>query len=221
MIAPIVATTIELTSNGPSIGLVLNRTLARKPPTRAPTMPSTMCPMTPRPSSPLTRKPARYPAIAPRTIHAMMLIRNLHPSAGLSPACWGPLVYPEVRDIGAQCRLAAAPGMTTFHRPGVTTDYQRGHPLGIDLQSICDARTTRRARGSGWAATGCSSPESTGISRSRRTDIDARSNGVLGCPTRGRSNRRSPSTPTDRWTCCNTPRHSSRSLVAVLLAVLH
>ena len=51
-IAPIIATTIELRSNGPSIGLVLNRTLARNPPTRAPTMPRTMCPMTPSPSSP-------------------------------------------------------------------------------------------------------------------------------------------------------------------------
>ena len=39
MIAPIVATTIELMSNGPSMGLLLNRTLARKPPTSAPTMP--------------------------------------------------------------------------------------------------------------------------------------------------------------------------------------
>src|SRR5258705_8403299 len=34
----------------------------------------------------------------------------LHPSAGLSTICWGPLVYPEVRDIGAQCRPAGAPG---------------------------------------------------------------------------------------------------------------
>src|SRR5215217_2493398 len=36
-------------------------------------MPSTMRPMTPSPSSPLTSRPARYPAIAPTTSHAMML----------------------------------------------------------------------------------------------------------------------------------------------------
>ena len=35
--------------------------------------------MTPMLSSPRTRKPARYPAIAPSTIQAMMLIQNLHP----------------------------------------------------------------------------------------------------------------------------------------------
>ena len=34
MIAPMVATTIELMSKGPSIGLLLKRTLARKPPTK-------------------------------------------------------------------------------------------------------------------------------------------------------------------------------------------
>src|SRR4029079_11344449 len=49
MIAPMVATTIELRSNGPSIGCELNSTPARKPPTRAPTMPRTMWPITPRP----------------------------------------------------------------------------------------------------------------------------------------------------------------------------
>src|SRR5688500_6056466 len=73
MTAPIVAVTIEPTSRAPSIGLVPNSTPARKPPTRAPTTPSTMWPMTPRLSSPLTRKPARYPAMAPSTIQAMML----------------------------------------------------------------------------------------------------------------------------------------------------
>ena len=72
--APMTAVTIDEMSSGPSIGLVLNSAPARKPPTSAPTMPSTMCPMTPSPSSPLTRKPARYPAMAPSTIHAMMLM---------------------------------------------------------------------------------------------------------------------------------------------------
>src|SRR3954470_4988325 len=57
--APMTATTIELMSNGPLMGSLLNSAPARNPPTRAPTMPSTMCPMIPRPSSPRTRKPAR------------------------------------------------------------------------------------------------------------------------------------------------------------------
>jgi len=56
-------------------------------PTSAPTIPMTTWPMTPSPSSPLTRNPARYPAMAPSTIHAMML-------TVVPPGTFGP----EVRD---------------------------------------------------------------------------------------------------------------------------
>src|SRR3954452_22471603 len=74
-----------------------------------------MCPMTPSPSSPLTKRPARYPAIAPRTIHAMMLIPFLRPHRGpltrllgLTVPCSG--LVSNVVAMGPQRDYARLPG---------------------------------------------------------------------------------------------------------------
>ena len=92
-------------------------------------MPRTMCPMMPSPSSPLTMKPARYPAMAPRTIHAMMLtVSTSIPTRASPPACWVSLFAPKVR----AARRTVGPGRPHVHatpgRPGPNNGVTPGPP---------------------------------------------------------------------------------------------
>src|SRR6476660_9252089 len=130
---------------------------ARNPPTSAPTMPRTMCPMTPRPSSPLTRNPARYPAIAPMTIHAMMLIRNLHPRCGPLTRLLGRLVYPEDRDPASNV-AGLVPREDNGRRVLRNNGLSAHSSPESDLQSICDVRAYH-ACVHGMPGGGCSAPE--------------------------------------------------------------
>src|SRR5436190_18893903 len=86
-------------------------------------IPRTMWPMTPRPSSPLTSRPARYPAIAPRTIHARRLIAVLHLPAPAS--CRGPQINSR------NCRGAARRGEQRCSSMGLQpTDSRSSERVG-------------------------------------------------------------------------------------------
>ena len=147
MIAPIVATTIELTSNGPSMGLRVEQDTGeeaadeRADDAQDDVSDDTEALVT------LDEEPGEIPGDRakddPRNdAHSKppSQVRASHPLAGV---LW---CIPKTG-----IRLPMSPrrwlGRTTFGGSCVTTDYQPIRARRIDLQSICDARAPLRARG--------------------------------------------------------------------------